>query len=142
MSPDGTFQDWKADRYAGRKAEQALSNGPAPESTESLRKRVRAYAAGFEAAWIAGEIGAPGAGDCFFCSMVDTTTGEPITDHTHVLSHLDEGYYVPSLLWHAIKSRGYADPAFTWHYWTRVPSSNDVARAVRRYCYAQLGLVR
>lgn len=141
MSPDGTFQDWKADRYAGRKAEQALSNGPAPETTEHLRKRVQEYAAGYEAAFKSGDVGEPGLGDCFFCAMLDVKTGLPVPHADHIYSHLDEAYYVPSLLFNAIKSAGYQDPVFTWQWWQRSPGNGDVARTVRRYVYAQLGLV-
>lgn len=32
----------------------------------------------------------------------------------HYRDHFSEAYYVPSLLWNAIKERGYADPSLIW----------------------------
>lgn len=54
------------------------------------------------------------AGDCWFCSMVDTDTGENWGDSSgdsgHLWAHLDEDYYVPSLAIHATRERGYGNP--------------------------------
>ena len=33
----------------------------------------------------------------------------------HYREHLDEPYFVPSLLWNAVKARGYGNPALIWH---------------------------
>ncbi len=143
MSPDGTFQDWKADRYAGRKAEEALRTGPAPESTEQLRKRVQKYAAGFARAVAAGDVGNPSAGDCFYCQFTNRNGAGPMGSD-HILSHLEEAYYVPALMWNAIVARGYNAPDFIWHHWRQNPVNfaADISRAVTRYLYAELGLVR
>ena len=48
------------------------------------------------------------AGDCFYCCMRPTDGSQlPLG---HILSHIDEGYYVPSLLAQAVEKRGYSNP--------------------------------
>jgi hypothetical protein len=34
----------------------------------------------------------------------------------HLLQHMEENYFVPSLLWKAIQAHGYTNPAFIWHH--------------------------
>ncbi len=141
MGPDGTFQTWKAGRYEARKAEEETRTGPAREITEHLRKRVQEYAAGFARAVSAGDVGNPSAGDCLYCQMAN---GASPMGSDHILSHLEEAYYVPGLLWNAIVARGYNAPDFIWSYWRQEPArfTSDITRAVTRYLYAELGLVR
>ena len=143
MGPDGTFQTWKAGRYEARKAEEETRTGPARETTEQLRKRVQEYAAGFARAVELGTVGNPSAGDCFGCQFrgPDGSNG---MGSDHILSHLEEGYYVPSLLWNSIVAAGYRAPDFIWSYWRQEPARHtaDIARTVRKHLYAELGLVR
>lgn len=67
-----------------------------------LKQRIRAYAKGYMEAFVAGKVPAPGAGDCFFCSMREVKSGKPLGDsggtHGHIMEHIREKYYVPSML--------------------------------------------
>jgi len=71
-----------------------------------LKKRVNDYCRAFALALVDGKVPAPGASDCFYCHMVDVKSGEPFGDasnnHGHILSHIEENYFVPSLLEHAV----------------------------------------
>lgn len=72
-----------------------------------LRKRINAYAKAYAEALAAGEVPAPSSGDCWPCALRDQQ-GKPWgdQDQSHLLSHLDEGYYVPSLLHNAMAEAG------------------------------------
>jgi len=55
----------------------------------------------------------PGSGDCWYCLMrteEGATLGDAHEDTGHLLSHMEEGYVVPSLLANAIVERGYGYP--------------------------------
>lgn len=60
---------------------------------------------------------APGAGDCWACwyGLDDHTTSnkEPVGVQ-HLIEHVTEDYFVPSLLWKAILTGGYVSPEFIW----------------------------
>lgn len=74
-----------------------------------LRRRVAQFAKHYMAEFQAGKVPAPSVGDCFYCAMrtVDGNKplGEAVKDTDHILSHLDEGYYVPSLLHRAFETQ-------------------------------------
>lgn len=76
------------------------------------RRKVQAYAKRFIEAMRAGKVQAPSAGDCFYCQMrVESpekdkgkTLGEAFRDRSHIELHIEESYFVPSLLWRAIET--------------------------------------
>jgi len=72
---------------------------------QKLRKAANAYARAFVDKLYAGEIPAPSAGDCWHCCMRDQD-GKEWGGKDHILSHLKEKYYVPSLLVNALKAFG------------------------------------
>jgi len=81
------------------------------QDTKELNKKIKAYVKGYMKDLI-NEIDLPGPGDCFYCSMV-TTEGEHLGDLTnsdHLLSHIEESYYVPSLVYNAVAEAGYKYP--------------------------------
>lgn len=80
--------------------------GKDPKATFKLRKRVAKYANDYITAFRAGKVPAPSNGDCIFCHMVDVETNKPIKDASHIMSHISEKYYVPSLIVNAIDWRG------------------------------------
>jgi hypothetical protein len=107
-----------------------------PTKDLKLKKQVRKYAAGFMDKLEAGEVPAPGPGDCWYCGLrkpsgasmgeeMDTLhsdgsmTVERNTDH--ILSHIGLGepveerevYYVPSLLQRALEV-GDASKSMWW----------------------------
>jgi len=53
----------------------------------------------------------PSGGDCWYC-LLRTTEGETmgdIGDNSHLWSHIEDHYYVPSLAVNALRERGYKD---------------------------------
>ncbi len=77
-----------------------------PEAMRKLKRRIAKYATGFAEEMATGKVPAPSRGDCLFC-MLRTTTGDSLgeaqKDTSHLDSHIDECYYVPSLLVNAAK---------------------------------------
>jgi hypothetical protein len=79
-----------------------------------LNKQVNTYCKAFAVALAEGKIEKPGPGDCWCCSMIATAPekdkGKSLGDATgncdHILSHIKEKYYVPSLLLNADKEPG------------------------------------
>ena len=77
--------------------------GEDPKAEIKLRKRVNDFVAGYMDAFANGTVPPPSGGDCWLCLMKDKH-GKPVldTDTEHLLSHMDEMYYVPSLLVNAM----------------------------------------
>jgi len=80
---------------------------PEPKAGMKLRKRAKKYAHDFIEALVAGKVGAPDLGDCIYCSMREVETKRPLgectQDQSHLLGHMDESYFVPSLLARAVE---------------------------------------
>ncbi len=69
------------------------------------RKMVKKYCDDYIAALSDGKVPAPGLGDCMMCGFKDkdgVTMGDH-WGHAHLIKHIKEKYYVPSLLANAIK---------------------------------------
>ena len=62
----------------------------------------------------------PNSGDCWYCLMKtdkdNKTLGDAIGDTSHLISHLEEGYVVGSLLVNAMREAGYRDEQISFHY--------------------------
>jgi len=86
----------RADAIAAREAE-----------TADMLKRIRAYVKGYMAEFRAG-MAAPSGGDCWLCLLRETATGKAWgdMDETHLIEHMRERYYVPSLAVNALSERG------------------------------------
>jgi len=82
--------------------------GDSPKREIKLRGQVQRYARKYVEALRAGKVDAPGAGDCWYC-MLNTDKGKPIgevfSDKDHILSHIKENYFVPSMLARALEIR-------------------------------------
>lgn len=82
---------------------------PADESNAlKFRKRVNAYA---KLCADALPLSGPNGGDCWHCHMVTTdgeTLGDASRDTAHIESHMKEKYVVPSLVFHAMKEKGWS----------------------------------
>lgn len=79
---------------------------------KAIKKQARAYAKAYVKALEAGLIDYPGGGDCWFCSMITEDgkpLGESINDTQHLIDHMDENYFVPSLLVNAGRAAGFRD---------------------------------
>lgn len=119
--------------------------GPDPKYVNSLNKAVNKYARDFIKALFAGEVPAPSAADCWFCLM-----GEDQSDH--ILSHIKEKYYVPSLLVNALMAMPVSDAAIwacqsVWQGhesdvtdWIRDVAKDQLKSALARYIRRQVGL--
>lgn len=127
---------------------------PAAEKAEiKLRKRVSVYAKAFVDALYAGKVGAPSLGDCFCCLATKTVGGEPVRSSDHILGHLDESYFVPSLLANALKEFG-AAPMVQQTAWAFMKNeleyafsksrkdfiAQQIEKCIKRHCLRQLGI--
>lgn len=57
----------------------------------------------------------PGSGDCLYCQIFSQNPKQANNDcMDHIWSHLEEEYFVPSMLLWAIKEEGYSDPGLTY----------------------------
>jgi hypothetical protein len=136
--------------------------GAEPKTASSkfakLRRQAAGYAKDFVEALHAGKIGLPGTSDCFYCGMSEVGTGKNLGelnhDGEHIRTHIEERYYVPSLLINAIKMFG-VGPIVKDYALVKMgapcpePSSYDFVKpiadrqlksSVRRYVLRQLGM--
>lgn len=156
--------------------------GGDPNAKLKLRRRIASYVKGYMSALAAGNVPVPSAGDCWYCalrtSQVETVDfgahvkgkaasgfydgtgdiplGAAIGDTSHLISHMDEKYYVPSLLVNAIERFGVSQAA-KWYlgsFWDTAASQesrdsarrvgaccvDQIRRALRRYLIAQFGM--
>lgn len=109
------------------------------KQARKLRAESARYAKDYVSALYAGEVGLPDAGDCMFCSMFDRGAARPGADH--MLAHIEESYFVPSLAWNALKRSGSiaaretvhalqsGNPAGGWGGIVR----DQIERTIRRY---------
>lgn len=121
-----------------------------------LRKTVNRYADKFAHAFDSGKVSKPGAGDCFYCQMREVKTGKPLGecshDNGHILAHLEENYFVPSLLNRAIEvsNTSIAFKATVGAVWANDPEHrffkvgdkwflNDLKKTISKYLLKQLG---
>ena len=72
-----------------------------------FRRKVSKFAGEFVDALKENEIGLPSGGDCWYCAFRTEdgrTMGETGSDKEHLRSHVEEKYFVPSLLHHALEA--------------------------------------
>lgn len=74
--------------------------GDDPKAELKLMKSIAAFAKGYMGEFDSGNIPAPGNGDCWICLMGMPDNG------SHFLSHIEEKYYVPSILNNVLKTGG------------------------------------
>lgn len=87
------------------------------EKNKKLDKMLTKYCAGFRKMIEAGDLEYPSGGDCWLCALVTEdgeTWGDSTNDVSHIFAHFEEQYYVPSLLYNAIKQYG-ANSEFLYH---------------------------
>lgn len=136
IKPDGTIAGGKAPSQA--------------ENEKALQKRIKVYCDKLGAAL---PLPKPGAGDCFYCQMREVKTGLPLGECSHntghLESHLEEGYFVPSLVWRSLEFNGcnpqgggcaWFDVAFGDGRMTKTFGADTVKRMVRKYLRRQFGL--
>jgi hypothetical protein len=125
------------------------------KAQNKLTRQIGQYAKDYVAALYKGEIPAPSGGDCWLCSLVDTegrSWGESMHDPSHIISHMEEKYYVPTLIHRAVKRFGgsmamqhdlsvaFHDPEQKEHkFWPGDFIQEQVKKCLRRYLNEQLG---
>lgn len=72
------------------------------KESDRLCRQVRNYTKAFIEALDAGKVPPPSAGDCWGCLMVADDGSSPLGGPDHMRSHLEEKYFVPSLVQRAI----------------------------------------
>ena len=131
--------------------------GFAPESDKQAEKKLRAairkYAQNFTTALLAGKIGAPSSGDCLLCNLDRAALQQGKIadpgDSEHIRSHIDESYFVPSLLINAMDEMGASIMdrqtvhelmhGVTVHETFKGWLARDISSILRRYLYRKLG---
>lgn len=102
-----------------------------------LDKLITKYCDGFQKIVKAGELQVPGNGDCWYCVMVTNKgicLGDATENDKHIIEHLREQYFVPALLYNAIKIKGYYDAACIY-YMIQTTKNNKLARQTLRYYF-------
>lgn len=113
------------------------------EALYALRAKIRAYVKAMPLPLY------PNPGDCWYCLMqvqdgpqAGQTLGDATGDTTHLIAHINEGYYPGALVWNALRWAGWANPGFIMataqQGWGTIQS---IQNALRRYLYRKLGLV-
>lgn len=139
--------------------------GTDPSQEKKTHRRVVKYCKGYLDALIAGKVGAPGPGDCMPCQMrvadgPDTgkTLGEVGFIKDHIESHIEESYYVPSLLHRAMEVGPTSHSMWWWlgAWWDPRATEQQkelmktntrferprVEKVLRKYVLGQMGMVR
>lgn len=129
--------------------------GEDPKAKLKLKRQIQKYCKGYMDQLFKGNVPKPDNGDCWHCLMVtedNQTLGEK-TKSDHLLSHIEEKYYVPSLLHRAVEVIPVSKAAkqilgFLWgfhdqntEYWHDL-AREQMQKSLRRYMYQQLGLAR
>ena len=106
---------------------------------QDLNKKIAAYCKALRGLH---NLPKPESGDCWFCCM-QTADGKSFGEATrddHLHSHMEEGYFVGSLIVRAMRAAGCSDFAIAYAYQNHGRGYDRATRAVRRYLRSQLGL--
>ncbi len=97
-------------RRNGKSRFDIIGAGPDPKAQRKLKQKVNIFSTIMVNKLISKELEVPSGGDCWYCHMVSTenpneTMGDlsSSTSSEHLISHMDERYYVPSLLLNAVR---------------------------------------
>ena len=133
---------------------EVLSGAPTAEEfaqwkreRAATKKSIAAYVKSYIAAMQAGKVPMPSGGDCWYCAMFERVDPAASGDTEHLRQHIEEGYYVPSLLINALREKGYRDEGI--HMLAGMDPDNDcmgtrhmsvdsVRRALRSYMSKRL----
>jgi hypothetical protein len=100
------------------------------EAEAKMRKRIDKFVDGY-IAQLADGMPVPSGGDCWGCSMFGDH------DTSHLLDHLTENYFVPTMLWNAMKDRGYRDVSTTMGIFLDYEAYNTGVMRVRRAWHSE-----
>lgn len=101
---------------------------------KKLTKMINTYIKGFWMAVKLEKIGYPSGGDCWDCSLrtEDGQTLGEMSGHGHLISHMEENYFVPSLLFNAVKE-SHKNPEFVYQFIIESKSDWQTRTTLRRY---------
>ena len=122
-----------------------------PEINIKLRRDIVKYAKAYIKAFRAGGIPKPSSCDCWGCCMVTTTGKHPMGKKAHILDHIAEQYFVPSMLTNALEAFGASqmvkhNVACIWEdQHDKIFSNSDfiwnqIEKSIKRWCYRECGL--
>ena len=81
-------------------------NNDKENRVKDMSLKIKTYVNGFINDIKTNGLEAPSGGDCWGCCMVDDS-GKTVMGDDHLLNHIDDKYYVPSLLYNSLKEMGY-----------------------------------
>lgn len=134
----------------------AVFNAGTEDNTQKTIKTIKKYVDGYIQELLSGKMESPSGGDCWYCLMT-TQDGQSLGDATknneHILSHLEESYYVPSLLYRAYEHNRRMCPiamstvAQLWQgdtvsEWQKDITSRDVRSCLTAYLKHQLNIAQ
>lgn len=131
-----------------------------PEKAKKIIKfnnQINKYCTDFVNALFEGKVKEPSNGCCWMCLMKEVETGKPLGEisgnQDHILSHIKEKYYVPSLLMNAIEAYPISPIAKSvlgglWgkcekmqgNSWDSI-AKDQIKKSIRRYVKRQLNMV-
>lgn len=121
------FEDGMKVDSTGNPIGEFQSTTKVEEKKRKLDKMVKQYIDGFAKSVSGKGINDPSGGDCWGCyfglgeyskvksQQVDKPIGPELMGLDHLVSHFEDKYYVPSLVFKAIMDRGYRVPEVIWH---------------------------
>lgn len=135
--------------------DHSVSNAAKEDELKTLNREIKKYVNAYCKELFAQRLPEPSSGDCWLCSMV-TKDGTPLVEATHnashLISHMEEKYYVPSLIFNAIRDCGCSQAA-QWYLsycfkkaesvpWAEGTAQQQIQKAMVRYMRRQLGLAK
>lgn len=125
------------------------------EAIKTKIKTIKKFVDGYVKALLAGEVESPSGGDCWYCCMVtdeSKSLGDATGNTCHIESHIEESYYVPSMVKNAHEFKpisGFAQDAIAriWQgtrsdvsEWQASIMVRDVKRSLTAYLKHCLGI--
>lgn len=121
--------------------------GEDPKEQIKWRKKANQFAKDYTTALLAGEIEAPTGGDCWACLMVDKDGNNPLGGKDHMKSHIEESYFVPSIMSRVVDRLSPYAKGVIGNIWNGhgVPATaglvaHQIQSAVRWFALHELGL--
>ena len=123
--------------------------GKDPKETIKLTKRVKQYSKDYAKEFMKGNVPAPSNGDCWGCLF--HKDGKPTIAKDHIFSHLEDKYYVPSMLYNMFDS-GYLSQyakGVICEVWNGKPIDDlyslefveeQIQKAIYKFCARDLGI--
>jgi len=127
--------------------DRSVSNAGKQDDLKKIQKQIKKYVDEYCEELFSGRMGPPDGGDCWFCLMFKEMGG-----NEHLLSHMKEKYYVPSIVVNALEDCG-ASQAAQLHLahcfgmgerveWAEGIASEQIKKSITRYLRRQLGLAK